>query len=120
MELKIYGMDNDITFIESDEILINDVHSALDLMMSVQYETNSNKIIIKKVSIIESFFDLKTGIAGEILQKFINYGVKVAIIGDFSCYTSKALKDFIYECNNGCDIFFLENLEIAIEKFNEI
>ncbi len=120
MELKSYGKDNDIIFIESDEILINDVNSALDLMMSVQYETNSNKIIIKKESIVEDFFDLKTKIAGEVLQKFINYNVKVAIIGDFSIYTSKALKDFIYECNSGRDIFYLENLESAINKFENL
>ncbi len=48
-------------------------------------------------SICDDFFDLSTRLAGEILQKFINYHVKIAIIGDFSIYTSKSLKDFIYE-----------------------
>ena len=40
----------------------------------------------------EAFFDLKTRLAGEILQKYINYHVKVAIIGDFSVYRAKACK----------------------------
>jgi hypothetical protein len=72
-------------------------------------------MIINKSSICEDFFDLSTKIAGEILQKFINYRKKIAIIGDFSIYTSKSLKDFIYECNKGKDIFFLINEKQAIK-----
>lgn len=54
----------------------------------------------------DDFFILSTGIAGEILQKFINYHLKIAIVGDYSRYTSKPLKDFIYESNNGNSILF--------------
>ncbi len=61
---------------------------------------------------------LSKGLAGEILQKFINYQVKFAIYGDYSKYTSKPLKDFIYESNNGKDIFFVENEEEAMDKLN--
>ncbi len=50
------------------------------------------------------------------MQKFINYHVKVAIWGDYSRYTSKPLKDFIYESNNGRDFFFVETKEEAIRK----
>ncbi len=44
-------------------------------------------------------------VEGEILQKFVTYKAKLAIAGDFSVYTSKSLKDFIYESNNGNHIF---------------
>lgn len=44
----------------------------------------------------------------------------MAIVGDFSTYASKSLKDFIYECNKGKDIFFLANEELAIEKLSNI
>lgn len=54
----------------------------------------------------------------EILQKFINYQFKFAIVGDFSGYTSKPLKDFIYESNKGRDIFFVSSEEDAIEKLS--
>ncbi|RNB56859.1 DUF4180 domain-containing protein [Brevibacillus gelatini] len=46
-------------------------------------------------------------VEGEILQKFVTYKAKLAIAGDFSVYTSKSLKDFIYESNNRNHIFFL-------------
>ncbi|EJP98521.1 MULTISPECIES: DUF4180 domain-containing protein [Bacillus] len=109
-----------IAVVRNDTVLISDVQSALDLMATVQYEADSKRIIIKKSLISESFFDLKTRLAGDILQKFINYSVKIAIVGDFSMYTSKSLKDFIYECNKGKDIFFLATEQQAIEKLSSL
>lgn len=108
-----------IAVISSNEKLITDAQSALDLIMTVEYETKSNRIIISKNNICEDFFILSTGIAGEILQKFINYGFKIAIYGDYSKYTSKPLKDFIYESNSGKNIFFVNTQEEAIEKLKQ-
>jgi hypothetical protein len=110
----------EIAIVYSDELLITSVQSALDLMATISYEVGCNRIVINKSAICEDFFDLKTRLAGEILQKFINYKTKIAIIGDFSNYTSRSFKDFIYECNNGRDIFFLFNEELAIEKLGEV
>ena len=87
--------------------------------MSISYETGSNRIAFNKQGIAEDFFNLRTKIAGNILQKFINYNIKFAIIGDFSQYTSKALNDFIYECNNGNDIFFVSSEQEALEKLSK-
>ena len=107
--------DIEIAILNSMEVLIIDVQSALNLMATVQYETGSNRIIMNKALIHEDFFDLSTKLAGEILQKFINYHVKIAIVGDFSIYTSRSLRDFIYECNKGKDIFFLPDVKQAVE-----
>lgn len=57
-------------------------------------------------------------IASDILQKFVNYGIKFAIFGDFTGYTSKPLKDFIYECNQGKDVFFAKDEAEAVEILN--
>ncbi len=110
--------DIDIAVVNRSEILIIDVQSALDFIMTVQYETDCNRIILNKSAICEDFFDLSTRIAGEILQKFVNYNVKIAIVGDFSVYTSKSLKGFIYESNKGKDVFFLPDEKQAIEKLS--
>ncbi|AFQ44741.1 DUF4180 domain-containing protein [Desulfosporosinus meridiei] len=109
----------EIAVVDCNEILITDVQSALDLMATIRYETGCDHIIIYKSAICEEFFDLKTKLAGEILQKFVNYHVKIAIVGDFSVYTSKSLKDFIYESNKGKDIFFLPNEEQAVQKLSK-
>lgn len=110
----------EIAVVNSSDILITDVQSALDLIATVQYETGCNRMIINKSSICEDFFRLSTRLAGEILQKFVNYQMKMAIIGDFSVYTSKSLKDFIYETNNGKDIFFLSDEKKAIEMLSNV
>lgn len=116
--VKVEAGAGNIAVVNSSEILIVDVQSALDLMATVQYEADCNRIVLNKSLLSESFFDLKTRLAGEILQKFINYRVKVAIIGDFSVYSSKSLRDFIYECNNGNDFLFLSDEQQAIEKLS--
>ncbi|WP_409177737.1 DUF4180 domain-containing protein [Brevibacillus fortis] len=117
---KVEAAVGNIAIVSGSEVLIIDVQSALDLIATVHYEADSNRIIMNKSLINESFFDLKTRLAGEILQKFINYRVKIAIVGDFSVYTSNSLKDFIYESNNGNDIFFLPTEEQAIEKLSQV
>ncbi len=105
---------------ENDAQLLTDVQSALDMVATVQYETGCECIAMPKSAIVEDFFVLSTGIAGEILQKFVNYRVRLAIFGDFSHYTSKPLRDFIYESNNGSHIFFVENEDEAVAKLASV
>jgi hypothetical protein len=62
------------------------------------------------------FFQLRTGLAGEILQKFTNYRFVVAIVGDFDVYDSKSLRDFIYECNQGKQVFFAKDQQSALDR----
>lgn len=109
---------NDIAVVNSNELIIKDVQSALDFMMSVKYETGCSKIVLNKEAITEDFFILSKGIAGEILQKFINYQMKFAICGDYTKYTSKPLKDFIYESNKGKDIFFVSDIDTAVKMLS--
>lgn len=110
---------NDIAIVNSDEVIMTDVQTAMDLIMSVKYETGCSKIVLNKEAITEDFFILSKGIAGEILQKFINYRVKFAIYGDFSKYTSKPLKDFIYESNKGKDIYFVSDTDTAVKMLSD-
>jgi hypothetical protein len=57
--------------------------------------------------------------AGEILQKFSNYRVKLAIVGDFSKYSSKSLADFIYESNKGKHINFVATKTEALKVLSQ-
>ena len=54
--------------------------------------------------------------AGEILQKFSNYRMKLAIIGEFEKYKSKSLKAFITESNRGNLIFFAPDRDATISR----
>ena len=116
-----YIKENGVTIavVTGEEKVVTDAASALELAMSAKYETGADRLALDKRVIAEDFFILSTGMAGEILQKFINYHVKAAIWGDYARYTSKPLKDFIYESNKGRDFFFVETKEEALRKLAE-
>ncbi len=119
MNIKITEVNGQkIALVHEDTILLKDEQSALDFIMTTSYETSSNRLTLNKEAISEDFFNLSTKLAGNILQKFVNYHIKFAIVGDFSGYSSKALKDFIYECNKGNHIFFVPTEQEAIEKLS--
>ncbi|HWP79021.1 MAG TPA: DUF4180 domain-containing protein [Candidatus Acidoferrum sp.] len=113
---KVEAQGQLIAVVDSRDKLIVDAGSALDLMATVRYEMDCNRVAIRKEAIAEDFFVLSTGLAGEILQKFVNYRMKLAVIGDFSGYRSKPLKDFMYESNRGSHIFFVPTEEEAVKK----
>ena len=101
--------------VNSNEIVITAAQSALDVLMSAKYDIGTKNIVVDKKLITEDFFILSKGLAGEILQKYVNYGGRIAIYGDYSHYTSKPLKDFIYESNKGKDVFFVTTRDEAVE-----
>lgn len=113
---KINNKGVEIAIIESQDVILTDTQSALDLIATIAYETGCYRFVINKEAVIEDFFKLSTGIAGDILQRFTIYQIKIAICGDFSIYTSKSLKDFIYESNKGNSIYFTSTKEEAIDK----
>lgn len=119
MKTEVIKKNNaEVAVVNSDELLITDVQSALDLIMTVTYETGCSNIAVNREAVINDFFVLSTCLAGEILQKFINYGVRFAIYGDFSKYTSKPLRDFMYESNKGKDIYFQPTVSLAVAKLS--
>jgi hypothetical protein len=96
----------------SDTIIIRNLDDAIDLLGNCSYQ-GASRIILHERNLVPEFFDLKTQLAGEILQKFSNYRMQLAIVGDFSRYISKSLKDFIYESNQGRLIRFVLTVDDA-------
>ena len=101
--------------VQSEDVVIVDAQSALDVLLAAKYEAGTKNVVIGKDSITEDFFILSSGLAGEILQKYINYGGRIAVFGDYSGYTSKPLHDFIRESNRGKDVFFAATEEEAVD-----
>jgi hypothetical protein len=120
MNITIEGTNKNIAHVHGEGLVITDVQSALDLIATVKYEAGCSRIIIDKANVCEDFFKLSTRLAGEILQKCINYQVKLAVVGDYSGYTSKPLKDFIYESNKGKDFFFVSTEIEAVERLSNV
>ena len=117
MEFRVHNFKI-VEFI-SNEIILNNPQDLLDLMV-LAGEKDANKIILHENNINPDFFELKTGFAGEVLQKAVNYHIKLAIIGDFNKFTSKSLKSLIVESNNGNQFFFVSNIIEAVERLKKV
>ncbi len=94
--------------------IISTVQDALDLIGTASY-SGAGSVVIPMERLAPSFFELKTRLAGEVLQKFVNYGMHAAIVGDFSGFTSKSLADFIRESNKGRHVLFKSTIEEAVK-----
>jgi hypothetical protein len=113
MDYKIHRHGTkEITEIHTQGVQINDAQAFLEIMMNAP----SERLVIWQKSLGEEFFNLRSGLAGEILQKVVNYRMRLAIVGDFSGYASKSLHDFIYESNRGGVIVFTATIEEALSK----
>ncbi len=95
---------------------VTDPQQLLDAMATAGY-LGASAMAAYAESLGQAFFDLKTGIAGEMLQKFSNYHMRLAIIGDFSNVSSRSLRDFIRESNRGNTVRFAQSLESALSAF---
>ena len=98
--------------------LISSPDDVLDLMAEARLN-DSGRMIIHKKNLHPDFFDLKTKVAGEILQKFSNYRMRLAIVGDFSEFKSKSLRDFIRESNRTGTIYFVGSIDEALTRLSD-
>lgn len=121
-EKTIISHQNDgLTFLEirSEEQFINNVQDVLDLFGEL-YGQYYDGIILYERNITHDFFDLQTKLAGEILQKFSNYRIRLVIVGDWSKYTSRSLEAFITESNRGKTVNFSSSPTEALKLLSRI
>lgn len=111
---------NDIKIAEVNAtgLIIKSAEDGLDLLGDLYYQ-GFDKIVIHEKNLTPDFFDLKNGVAGEILQKFSNYRVQLAIVGDFTPYTGKSIRDFIFESNKTGHINFVSSMAEALSKLSK-
>jgi hypothetical protein len=108
----VYGQS--IAEFTGDNITLSTTQQFLQMIM----DSSAEGVIIHKENIDESFFDLRSGLAGDMLQKIVNYRLRLAIVGDFSVYESKSLKAFIYESNKANTIVFVSTVEDALKRLS--
>ena len=94
---------------------IASVEDSLDLLASC-WQEDVQHLFVNREQFSRDFFDLSNQIAGQVLQKFVTYGVQLTIIGDFP-QASPSLRDFMRECNRGNAILFAESHEAAYGHF---
>jgi len=104
-----------VVYVSAAENLVRSRQDVLDVIFGHGHRDLAG-IAIDEACLHPDFLVLRTGVAGEILQMFVNYRTKIAIIGDFSRFESGALHDFIIESNRGRHVFFVPDLDEAITR----
>lgn len=117
MEIRYIRPNSELTIAEliDEHFIISLPQQVLDIFGELM-ATDCDRLIIHEQNLNADFFDLKTRLAGEVLQKFSNYRVKIAVVGDFTKYQSKSLQDFILESNKSNYVFFTDNINSAIKR----
>jgi hypothetical protein len=92
--------------------------SALDLIG----EAGASDLIVVPTSRLDPhFFQLKTGVAGEFLQKMANYRYRVAFVGDIEPWleASEALQALVRECNRGQAVAFVPDMNALMDHMTK-
>ncbi len=116
--LSLHPM-GDITLAElsGEGQLVSEVQDVLDLMVNAQM-LDADALVLHAGQLPAGFFELRSGLAGEILQKISTYRFRLAILGDFRNPESKSLADFIRESNRTGRVLFVRDMEQAVQIWN--
>lgn len=78
-------------------------------------------VALPAARLTDEFFRLSTRRAGDVLQKFVNYRIGLAVLGDISRHTnhSSALRAFVEESNRGRQAWFLPSLDDLRTRLSE-
>jgi len=104
-------------FIAADQPTVVAEQNALDLL-GESWQSQAELLVVPARRLDRRFFDLGTGLAGAVLQKFVNYRMQVAIVGDIAEYlaSSNALRAFVIESNRGQQVWFLDDLDQLADR----
>lgn len=98
----------------TDKVVVRTPQDALDLLATAQYQYGATCLLLYEHQLTPNFFELRTGLAGEILQKYTNYGMKLVIVGDFVDVRSKSLRALVLESNRGRQVAFMPDRAAAL------
>jgi hypothetical protein len=106
-----------VLHLEADGEPISTPDDASDLV-GTAWSHNANLIAVPVERLDPEFFRLRSGIAGEIAQKLVNYRLRLAVIGDIAKHiqSSGALRDYVWESNTGDHVWFVDDEAALAEK----
>jgi len=98
--------------LNSEGPILSRTQDLLDLIQEA-FAQKASVLVIPVPRLDPAFFQLRSGLAGEFVQKVVNYQLKLVVVGDISAHVaaSDALRDFVREANRGQTIFFVSDLE---------
>ena len=92
---------------------------ALDLV-AVCGENGADRLLLHAESLTEKFYRLRTGLAGEILQKFVNYHIRVAAMIPLNLVNQGRFHEMVLEVNRGSQFRVFQSREKAEQWLIEL
>ena len=94
-------------YVAAEGPVLTDADQILDIVGQA-LGAGADLVVLPVNRLDETFFNLRTGLAGQVLQTFANYRLKLVILGDVSRHVaaSDAVRDLILESNRGRQAWF--------------
>ena len=85
------------------------------------FSVGARTVVIPLGRLDPAFFDLRTGVAGDIVQAFVNYQLRLVVLGPLppAATRSSSFSAFVAETNRGTQIWFVETIEELDERLAE-
>lgn len=106
----------DIAVVNADEVFLKDLDTAATLFNTIKLQGGTNLIAINQEAFPTKFWDPTTGFPGRVLDRLLQSKVKMAVVGDFNAYADGPFLDFMAECNNGFNLFFVADEDTAAAR----
>ena len=113
MNAKLIEQSNHrLLILNTEGPILSRTQDLLDLIQEALVQ-KASVLVVPVLRFDPAFFQLRSGLAGEFVQKIVNYQLKLVIVGDISAQVaaSDALRDFVREANRGHTVFFVSHLE---------
>ncbi len=109
--------DRTIAEFSGSGVLLESAADGRDLLFKAVAK-GAEWVAIHEANIAPEFFDLRSRLAGEVLQKFVNYRARLAIVGDISRYLEKSasLRALVHESNRGRDVAFVPSMDALLAR----
>ena len=90
-------------------------------LIGLAWEHEAQIVAVPAEALEGQFFELRTGMLGEMAQKFANYRLHLVVFGDVSAHagSSKAFRDYVYEANMGRTLWFVPDLGALEQRLLE-
>lgn len=96
---------------------VNTERDATDLVGNASF-LGAEYLLVDAERFAAEFFDLSSGLAGSVMQKFVNYRVCLVVVGYDADKASESLLALIRESNRGSTVWFVADRDAALTRIS--
>jgi len=89
-------------------------------LLTAAFDARATTVAIATERLDPTFFELRSGVAGEISQRFVNYHLRLAVVGELppEARASRSFSGFVLEGNRGDGPWFVATLDELADRLS--